>query len=97
MNSQKIRADFNELFGDILCLSHADTCVDGKGAVIKLCAGMVVTAFDEDADENGLRDNLIASGVVEPALNWLQAHGSRWVLKIDGNGVRHESEIEKDA
>ena len=97
MNRAKIRADFNGLFGDILCLSHSDTCIDENGEVIQLQMGMTVTAYDEDADENGQRDNLIASGIVEQSPNWLRCDGSRWVLKIDRNGVRHESEIRKDA
>lgn len=89
----KLRADFNGLFGDILCLSHGDTCLDINGATVQLSAGMTAIAFDEDADETGKRDDLIASGVVEQSPDWLSCNGSKWVLKIDANGVRHESEI----
>ena len=53
---------------------------------------MVATAFDVDADENGERDDITAA-VVEPSPDWLQCRGSRWILRIDENGVRHESEI----
>jgi hypothetical protein len=56
---------------------------------------MKVTAFDQDVDEQGNRDDLIASGTVEPSPNWLRCNGSRWVLRIDENGVRHESELPK--
>jgi len=93
MATPKVRADFNGLFGDVLCLSHSDTCVEANGATIQLSAGMQVTAFDEDADETGKRDDLIASGVVEPSPPALSCRGSRWVLRIDSNGVRHESEL----
>ena len=93
MANPKLRADFNGLFGDVLCLSHSDSSVDVNGATIQLAAGMEAIAFDEDADETGNRDDLIASGVVEPAPDWLSCNGSKWVLKIDSNGVRHESEI----
>lgn len=89
----KLRADFNGLFGDILCLSHTDTCEDEFGRHVQLTAGMVVTAFDEDLDEVGARDDLIASGVVESSPDWLQCNGSRWSLRIDKNGVRHESDL----
>jgi hypothetical protein len=89
----RLRGDFNGLFGEILCLSHEDTCSDETGARVKLEAGMLVTAFDEDADERGQRDDLVATGVVEAAPDWLECRGSKWVLKIDGNGVRHESEL----
>jgi hypothetical protein len=89
----RLRADFNGLFGDILCLSHEDTCSDEAGERVHLQAGMIVTAFDEDADAAGKRDDLIATGVVEQAPDWLQCRGSKWILRIDRNGVRHESEI----
>jgi hypothetical protein len=89
----RIRADFNGLFGELLCLSHWDTCEDADGNVVTLKAGMVVTAFDEDADEHGNPDDLIASGTVERSPRWLRCNGSRWVLRIDRDGVRHESEL----
>ena len=60
MATPKFRADFNGLFGDVLCLSHGDSCIDADGATVQLAAGMAVIAFDEDADENGQRDDLIA-------------------------------------
>jgi hypothetical protein len=93
MKPLRIRADFNGLFGDVLCLSHDDTCVDDAGEIIHLREGLAVTAFDEDADERGNRDDLVASGRVEPAPDWLRCNGSKWVLKIDENGVRHESDV----
>ena len=95
MKTRRLRADFNGLFGDILCLSHGDTCSDDEGREVTLREGMSVTAFDDDVDENGYRDDLIASGVVEPAPDWLQCNGSKWVLKIDENGVRNESDLAK--
>ena len=89
----KLRADFNGLFGDVLCLSHDDSCTDADGATVQLFAGMEAIAFDEDADVTGKRDDLIAFGVIEPSPDWLSCNGSKWVLKIDSNGVRNESEI----
>ena len=93
MSGPKLRADFNGLFGDVLCISHSDVCVDVNGKTVQLSAGMLAIAFDEDVDENGRRDDLIASGVVEASPEWLACNGSKWVLKIDLNGVRNESEI----
>jgi hypothetical protein len=89
----RLHADFNGLFGDTLCLSHSDTCNDESGNAVELQAGMIVTVFDYDSDINGQPDNLIASGIVEPSPDWLQCKGSRWVLRIDSNGVRNESEL----
>jgi hypothetical protein len=90
-NVPKVRADFNGLFGELLCLSHSDTCADESGALIQLRTGMVVTAFDEDY-EQGVRDDLIATGTVEPSPDWLRCNGSKWALRIDKDGVRHESD-----
>lgn len=95
MAEMRLRADFNGLFSEVLCLSHSDTSEDETGAKVQLHAGMVVTAFDDDVDEQGQPDKLIASGIVEPAPEWLSRHGSRWVLRIDENGVRHESDLAK--
>ncbi|HVF67018.1 MAG TPA: hypothetical protein VM914_05120 [Pyrinomonadaceae bacterium] len=92
----RLRADFNGLFGDILCLSHGETCPDDEGREVALRAGMSVTAYDEDSDERGRRDDLCAGGTVEPAPDWLRQHGSRWILRIDGNGVWHESDFKDE-
>ena len=91
----RVRADFNGLFGEILCLSHTDKSVEQNGAEVPLQPGMVLTAFDEDRDESGKRDDIVATGVVEPSPDWLACRGSRWVLRIDAKGVRHQSEIER--
>jgi hypothetical protein len=93
MTNPKLRADFNGLFAELLCLSHRDTCVDENGAEIRLHEGMTVTAFDEDTDEAGQRDDLLASGVVERSPDWLACNGSRWVLRIDSRGVHHQSDL----
>ena len=93
--SMRVWADFNGLFGELLCLSHKDTCKDADGNLVTLQAGMVLTAFDEDTDEHGNRDDLIASGTVERSPWRLRCAGSRWVLRIDRNGVRHNSDLEK--
>jgi hypothetical protein len=91
----RVRGDFNGVFGDLLCLSHSDTVVDETGAVVVLAAGMQLTAFDEDSDEHGQRDDLLASGTVAPSPDWLRCNGSRWVLQIDARGVHHASDPEE--
>jgi hypothetical protein len=93
MNPIRIHADFNGLFGAVLCLSHSDTCRDASGADVHLQTGMLITAFDEDCDDNGNRDDLVATGMVEPSPDWLACRGSRWALMINQDGMRHESEI----
>ena len=93
MNHPKVRADFNGVFGNLLCLSHAETCLDEHGAVVHLSDGLTLTAYEEDTDDKGKPDRLLAHGSVEPAPEWLQCNGSKWVLKINSKGVFHESEM----
>jgi hypothetical protein len=91
--SEWVWADFNGLFSGILCLSHEDTCKTASGKVVGLYAGMQLTAYDEDGNEKGERDDIFASGIVEPSPEWLVCRGSRWILRIDENGIRWESEL----
>jgi hypothetical protein len=93
---KRLQGDFNGLFGDLLCLSHEDSCRDEDGDTVMLKSGMIVTVFDIDEGESGERDDIIASGVVEPSPDWLQCKGLRWVLRIDARGVCHESDLKHD-
>ena len=76
----------------MLCLSHGDMCKDEFKNDVILCEGMLVTAFDEDIDLDGNRDDLLAHGIVERSPEWLQCKGSKWVLRIDERGIHNESE-----
>ena len=87
----RLHADFNGLFGDVLCLSHGETCRDEAGNEVRLHAGMRVTAFEPDSDDDGNPADLVATGIVDPSPDWLQCAGSRWVLRIDEDGVRHQA------
>jgi hypothetical protein len=89
----RLRADFNGLFSQLLCLSHKETCVGENGHNVTVHEGMIVPAFDEDVDDDGKPDNLLASLTVERSPAWLRCNGSRWVLRIDENGVGHESDL----
>ena len=87
----RLKADFNGLFGDLLCLSHGPTALDDAGREVELRAGMAAIAFEPDTDDDGNPEDLVARGVVEPSPAWLHCAGSRWVLRIDEDGVRHEA------
>ena len=58
---------------------------------------MVITAFDEDADEQGNRDDLIANGIVVKSPEWLRCKGSQWALQVDDRGYYHESEVNENS
>lgn len=95
-NLIKVLGDFNGVWSDekgvILCLSHCETCKDEFGEEVVLKEGMKLTAFDKDADENNNPDDLIANGIVEKSPEWLRCKGSTWILRIDEDGIYHESE-----
>jgi hypothetical protein len=91
MSAARLRADFNGVFGDLLCLSHGDSCRDEFENEVMLTQGMIVTAFEENY-EGGVRDDLLATGVVEPSPDWLQCNGSKWALRLDERGVRWQSD-----
>ena len=90
-----VYADYNALFGEFLCISHSESAPDEKGKPVVLTAGMHLTAYQDDEDDHGNPDRLIATGTVEPSPHDLLCKGSRWVLRIDKNGVRHESELRR--
>ena len=52
-------------FGNVLYLSHDDSCVEANGVTVRHSSGMETIAFDENVAETAKRDNLIASAVVE--------------------------------
>lgn len=89
----RIWADFNGLFGNVLCLSHKDTSTDENGHEVLLAEGMRITAFMEDVDQDGNRDDLVASGIVQRSPEWISCHGSKWALLINENGINHDSDL----
>jgi hypothetical protein len=90
-----VLADFNGLLeDDLLCLSHSDTITDRVGRTVALRAGLMLTAFDQDADQHGRPDDIFATGVVEPSPEFARCAGSRWALRIDATGIRHASELD---
>ena len=92
--SEWVVADFNGILEPgLLCLSHSNEVKTAQGKFISLREGMVLTAYDLDADEQGNPDNIFASGVVEKSPSYATCSGSLWSLRIDTNGIRHESDI----
>jgi hypothetical protein len=89
-----VQADFNGFLGNnLLCLAHCDTVVDLSGQIIELRSGLKITVFDDDIDDAGRPDRLVATGVVERSPDSAQCRGSRWALRLAPPGVRHESEL----
>jgi hypothetical protein len=61
--------------------------------MVPLQQGLILTAFDDDSDDQGNPDKLFATGIVEPPPDWLRCTGSRWILRIDEHGIRHQSDL----
>jgi hypothetical protein len=89
-----VYGDFNGMLDrDLLCLSHEDTAKRQDGSLVVLAVGMALTAFDEDLGDDGGRDDLFVSGIVETSPQEAQCRGSKWSLRINGDGFRHESDL----
>ena len=94
MNRPRVRVDFNEMLErDLVLLSKSDTTVDSVGGQVFLREGVRVLVFQEDWDESGRPDNLIAEGVVERHPGTGFGVVAKWCCRIDSNGIRHESEV----
>jgi len=85
--SQRLHADFNGLFSELLCLSHEERCLDVEGCPIDVYEGMPAEAFESDV-EDGEPVEMYVTGTVERAPEWMSCRGSRWVLRRDSNGLR---------
>ena len=93
MTSVFVRGDFNGACGDLLCLTHSDCCWGENGESIPVFAGMNVVAFDNDCDDEGRDNFLIAEGVVEQSPRELACRGSKWALRINERGIRRERSL----
>jgi hypothetical protein len=90
---ERVYVDFNEMPSrDEVLLAQGDSKVDRRGNRVEFREGAAVSVYMDDPDEHGRPDSLIADGVA--ALNkhggWTAA--AKWLLKIDGRGIRRESE-----
>lgn len=88
--------DFNEMVdANTVLLSANDTKPDASGVIVHLQEGMSVTVYMDDLDEHGSIDNLVANGIVvrNMASGW--ASHVKWSCRIDANGIRAQSEIER--
>ena len=92
-----IQTDFNGfLEPGLLCLAHSNSVEDVSGRRVALKAGMLVTAFDDDADENGNHDRILVTGLIESSPDYAQCRGSKWPIRVDDQGVQWESQLEND-
>jgi len=58
---------------------------------IQLRDGLVLSVYTDDADDNGNPDCLVGEGVVQ-----YDDAASRWVLRLDWNSLKHESDFRKE-
>jgi hypothetical protein len=95
MSRPTFHVDFNELVDcDLVLLSQKDEREDSDGNFVTLIEGMRVKVWEEDFNDVGERDDLIATGVVvlNKEKGWSQH--VKWCCRIDAPGIRHQSEIE---
>lgn len=96
MDNSRLYVDFNELIEkDLVLLSQQDIKLDLGGKEVLLCQGKQVDIYMDDIDENGIIDNLVASGTVE-LNNTVLFTICKWNCRINANGIQHESELTKN-
>lgn len=98
LDQPRIRVDFNEMVEDnLVLLSTEDKALDSAGNSVELAEGREVNVYEEDSDDRGNPDFLVATGLVERnrAQDW-SSH-VRWCCRINADGVRHLSEIRTSA
>jgi len=96
MNKPRILVDFNEMLEpNLVLLSKEDARRDSHNNLISLYEGLLIYVYDDNTDNNGNRDNLVAEGVVERnnTLSW--GKNAKWCCRINEKGIQRESEIEE--
>jgi hypothetical protein len=82
---------------DLVGLSGSDHKLSTSGESLALQDVMFIDVYDDDVDDDGKPDNLVASGVVERNLattGW--ARNIKWFCRIDAHGIRHESDVGRE-
>jgi hypothetical protein len=93
MRIPRVYVDFNEMVtkSEVL-LSKTDTAVNSDGELVQLSEGTHVAVYSDDYDEHGHRDDLIAEGTAKRNTHGGWTSAACWILVIDANGIRHQSE-----
>jgi hypothetical protein len=91
--SARVYVDFNEMLSsDEVLLAKEDKTLDSEGNEICITEGMPVAVFQDDPDQMGAPDRLIADGVAVPNTHGGWSSAAKWVLRIDVRGIRRESD-----
>lgn len=69
-------------------LTTLGTQRDLRAQGIDLREGLTLEVYSDDADDAGRPDHLLVSGVVQ-----YDRDTERWVLEIDWDAIRHESDL----
>lgn len=85
----RIWVDFMKTDGSgRLLLTAMGTREDLKRLGIELREGLLLKLYSDDADEAGVRNDLIVDGSAH-----FDDANRHWVAEIDWNAIRHQSEI----
>lgn len=84
----RVHVDFLKRDGSgRILLTTVGTRADLAKHSIELRDGLALAVYGDDADENGKPDYLVAQGIVR-----YDRSAKRWVLEIDRDEIRHESD-----
>ena len=87
----RIYVDFLKTDGSRrLLLTPLGTQEDLQRLGIELAEGLRLRLYSDDIDDGGNRDDLVVDGIAH-----FDAENNRWVLIIDWDAIRHESELDQ--
>lgn len=96
MNKPRLYVDFNELIDfDLVLLSKFDVKFNSEGSEEVLFEGKQIEVYMDDFDENGVQDNLIASGIVKKN-NTGHFPIAKWLCRIDTNVIKNKSSLKNE-
>ena len=88
----KVYADFHDLDDENrLRLTCTGTREDLARLGIQLRAGLELTFYTDDANDNGDSDDLMVDGVVQ-----FDQKNQCWAASVDWNALRHSSDLTPD-
>ena len=97
MKIGRIYVDFNNVVDKhIVLLSREDFAIDSNGDKIELYDGQLVHIYEDDRNDLGERDDLVAEGIVERKSNSATyATTYQWLCRIVPDSIMNQSELDK--
>jgi hypothetical protein len=94
MDRPRIHVDFNEMVEEnLVLLSKENSKRDSAGNLIEMLEGKKVYIYDDDVDDLGNPDPLVADGIIELNTHNDWSRNVRWCCRINESGILHLSDL----